>query len=120
MVETITERNRFIELQAELNRWVEVLKREYDPESIILFGSFVQEKVKRWSDIDLVIVKRTSKPFLDRIKEVLLILHPRVGLDVFVYTPEEFKNLCANRTFFKNEIEAKGVKIYERGSQKMD
>ncbi|MEK7846849.1 MAG: nucleotidyltransferase domain-containing protein [Nitrospinota bacterium] len=116
MVRNISEQKRYIELQAELSRWIEILKREYDPESIILFGSFAQEKVKRWSDIDLVIIKRTEKSFLDRIKEVLLILHPKVGLDVLVYTPEEFKNLCSNRAFFKSEIGAKGVKIYERGS----
>jgi predicted nucleotidyltransferase len=120
MVKNISEQKRYIELQAELNRWIEVLKKEYDPESIILFGSFAQQKVKRWSDIDLIIIKRTGKPFLDRIKEVFLILRPRVGLDVLVYTPEEFKNLCANRIFFKNEIETKGVKIYERRGQKMD
>ena len=110
----LSERERFVELRAELERWIEILKREYNPEMVFLFGSFAQGKVKRWSDIDLVIIKETEKPFLDRIKEVILILRPRVGLDVLVYTPEEYREMCADRTFFKKEISEKGVKIYER------
>jgi predicted nucleotidyltransferase len=115
-MDNLSERKRFIELQTELERWIETLKREYDPEMIYLFGSFAQGKVKRWSDIDLVIIKKTEKPFLERIKEVILILRPKVGLDVLVYTPDEFKNMCAERIFFKKEIREKGVKIYERRS----
>lgn len=47
-VESIHLTNRTLELQEELERWIEVLKREYDPEKIILFGSFANDKVRRW------------------------------------------------------------------------
>lgn len=76
--------------------------------------------VRRWSDIDFIIVKETKKPFLDRIKEVILLLRPKVGMDVLIYTPEEFENLCATRAFFKNEICLKGRTIYERGATPPD
>lgn len=118
-VESIQLRHRTLELQEELKRWIEVLKNEYDPEKIILFGSFINGKIKRWSDIDLVIIKETGNPFLDRIKEVILLLRPKVGIDVLVYTPSEFENLCATRTFFKNEICLKGRTVYERGGSKL-
>ncbi|MEW6482672.1 MAG: CRISPR-associated endonuclease Cas3'' [bacterium] len=113
--ENLLKNRRFVELQTELERWIEVLKREYNPEMMLLFGSFAQRKIKTWSDIDLLIVKSTDKPFLDRIKDVILILHPKVGLDVLVYTPEEFRKMCKERVFFEKEISKKGVKIYERG-----
>jgi len=115
-VNNISDRLRISELNSELDRWVEVLKAGYDPEMILLFGSLVHGRIKRWSDIDLVIIKKTQKPFLERIKDVLLILKPRVGVDILVYTPEEFSDMCANRIFFKKEIVNKGVKIYEKGS----
>jgi hypothetical protein len=80
----------------------------------------VNDKVKRWSDIDLVIIKETKMSFLDRIKEVILLLRPKVGMDVLIYTPEEFERLYATRTFFKNEICLKGRTIYERGATPPD
>lgn len=114
-LESVHSGNRTLELHEELKRWIEVLKNEYNPEKVILFGSFVNGKVRRWSDIDLVIIKETKEPFLDRIKEVILLLRPKVGMDVLVYTPKEFESLCETRAFFKNEICLKGRIIYERG-----
>ncbi|MFQ6078846.1 MAG: nucleotidyltransferase domain-containing protein, partial [Thermodesulfobacteriota bacterium] len=67
-----------------------------------------------WSDIDLVIVKDTRKRFLDRIKEVLALLQPEVGVDILVYTPQEFQALAARRPFFQQEIQSKGKVVYER------
>lgn len=113
-VENISSRNRATELKNELNRWENLLKREYNPEKIILFGSFVNGKIGQWSDIDMVIVKDTDKPFLDRIKDVFLLLHPKVGVDVLVYTPQEFKKMCNTKFFFKEEISSKGMILYER------
>jgi len=115
-VETISLRERATKMQEELQRWTELLKAQYQPDKIILFGSFARQEISLWSDIDLIIVKRTKKKFLDRIKDVLLLLRPKVGIDILVYTPDEFNNLCGQRLFFKKEIEAKGVTIYERRS----
>lgn len=115
-VEEISIRSRETELKAELSRWVDVLKTEYDPQMLLLFGSFSQGRIKKWSDIDLIVLKETHKPFLERIKEVLLLLKPQVGVDILVYTPEEFEYMCRSRDFFKREIIEKGVKLYERRS----
>lgn len=106
--------HRFFELQSELERWVDILVAHYAPEKIIVFGSFARASVAECSDIDMLIVKDTDKPFLDRTKDVLSLLHPRVGLDVLVYTPEEFKNLSETRLFFKDEVLPQSKVIYER------
>jgi predicted nucleotidyltransferase len=119
-VEMISLRERAGKMQEELQRWTELLKTQYQPDKIILFGSFARREIRRWSDIDLIVIKRTEKKFLDRIKDVLLLLRPKVGIDILIYTPDEFNNLCRQRLFFKNEIEAKGMIIYERRSQEMD
>jgi len=113
-VNTIISRERFNKLNNELKRWTEILKKEYKPLKIIAFGSYAQGKVKQWSDIDIIIIKNTEKCFLERSKEVLLLLQPEVGIDVLVYTPDEYKELCETRSFFKNEIYNKGVTIYEK------
>ena len=101
-------------MENELRRWLRILKAQYHPEKIILFGSFVNRKVRKWSDLDLIVIKETQKRFLDRIEEVLRYLHPKVGADILVYTPKEFSELCRTRVFFKEEILKKGRIIYER------
>lgn len=112
MVEKLKrDKQRALRLQSELERCINILKERYKPEKILLFGSLANGKIGKWSDIDLVIVKDTEKLFLDRIKEVLLLLHPMVGMDILVYTPEEFDEII-RRGFFKKEILSKGV-IYE-------
>ncbi len=101
-------------LQAELARYVPLLIEHAAPHRIILFGSLARGQVRAWSDIDLVIVMDTQARFLDRSKEILRLLQPRVGLDVLVYTPHEFQRLCRERRFFQQEIVQNGKVLYER------
>jgi predicted nucleotidyltransferase len=101
-------------LEAELTRYVKQLQEVYHPERILLFGSLASGRVGEWSDIDLVIIKESRQTFLDRIREVMHLLQPRVGVDILVYTPEEFAQLSRERPFVREEIIAKGKVLYER------
>jgi predicted nucleotidyltransferase len=106
---------RGVRLEQELHRMTEILIREYAPEKLILFGSVAQGEIHEWSDLDLVVVKKTDKPWLERTEEVLRLVRPKVGLDVLVYTPEEMDSLVDERRVFAlDEIIYKGAVIYER------
>jgi len=94
---------------------MEILIREHEPEKLILFGSAAQGEIHEWSDLDLVVIKRTDQPLLERIEEVLRLARPKVGLDVLVYTPEEMEGLIAERrVFVLDEIIYKGAVAYEQ------
>ena len=102
-------------LEKELNRITEILIRDYQPEKLIVFGSAAQGEFHPWSDLDLVVIKKTDKPFLERIEEVLRLVRPKVGLDVVVYTPQEVEALVdERRVFVLDEIIYKGSVAYER------
>ena len=101
-------------LERELDRWLPLLVAHERPEKIILFGSYCSGEVSEWSDLDLVLIKETRVPFLDRVRQVLELLKPRVGVDVLVYTPDEFEQLSRERAFVRQEIVEKGEVIYER------
>ena len=103
-------------LQAELGRMVDELKRDETVSKVIVFGSVATGEIHEWSDIDLVVVQETSLPFLERIRVLLQKLEPRVGVDLLVYTPEEFERLCRERSFFRDEILSKGKTLYEKRS----
>jgi predicted nucleotidyltransferase len=103
---------RFEELNNELNRIVDVIVRNYDPQKVILFGSLVNGNIHEFSDIDLIVIKESDKPFYERLEEVILLTMPNVGADIFVYTPQEFAGI-KDRVFFKEEVLKKGRVIYE-------
>ncbi len=109
----VAERTPQQRLEEELRRYVETLVIHYRPQRILLFGSLAQGRAGEFSDIDLIIVKETEKRFLDRIAEVIRLIRPREALDVLVYTPEEFEQLCQERLFFKEEVLKKGKVLYD-------
>ncbi|MBI6545903.1 MAG: nucleotidyltransferase domain-containing protein, partial [Cyanobacteria bacterium NC_groundwater_1444_Ag_S-0.65um_54_12] len=74
-------------LDQELARCIGLLTEHGTPEKVILFGTLVKGLVNEWSDIDLVVVERTSLPFFQRLKKVRKLLQPKVGMDIMVYTP---------------------------------
>ena len=54
-----------------------------DPERIIVFGSMAGNNIHEWSDIDLLVVKRTSKRPLERDLELGRLVKPKVGIEEF-------------------------------------
>jgi predicted nucleotidyltransferase len=101
-------------LKSELDRYVQLLRDHYDPQRIVLFGSMATDNIGEWSDIDLLIIKETNHRFLDRTREVIELLSPKVGVDILVYTPDEFGRLAEQRTFIRDEVVGKGKVLYER------
>ena len=95
-----------------LDEIVRILVDQYGPiEKIILFGSFARGDTDEYSDLDLILIKRTTKRFVERLLEVPLL---PVHADVFVYTPEEFEQMRENENpFILSAIESARV-LYER------
>jgi predicted nucleotidyltransferase len=114
---TLKEREKL--LSDELSRIIEVIKREYDPERIILFGSMAVNKVHEWSDIDLLIIKKTSKRLIERTLEVGRLVQPKVGIDLFIYTPEEYELLLKERSSFLLSVLKTGETVYEKRDRGM-
>jgi len=89
--------------------------KPYNPEKIILFGSYAYGKPSKDSDIDLLIIKNTKKKYLDRVREVALMLDSKFPTDIFVLTPEELKKaISENRFMIIDEILPKGKVLYEK------
>lgn len=100
-------------LQEEVAKFVEQLKESYAPSKIILFGSMATEISGEDSDIDVIVIKETGKNFWERMREISRYCSREIGMDVLVYTPEEFEKLSQGREFFKQEVLKKGKVIYE-------
>jgi len=87
---------------------------EYDPQRVILFGSWARGDEDEYSDLDLVIIKETQERFLDRLKRVYELVKPTFAMDVLVYTPQEFAKMQERNNYFIEMVLKEGVVIYER------
>jgi predicted nucleotidyltransferase len=98
---------------ATLEDATEKLIRDYNPERIILFGSYETEAQTAGSDIDLLIIKKTGKRPIDRRIEVERLLSPRsLPLDLTVYTPDEVRELFSAGSPFIEEVLETGRLLY--------
>ena len=100
-----------------INEVVEKIKKEYEPEKIILFGSYAYGNPTEDSDIDLFIIKNTDKRWVDRFVDVSRIVY-RPGLHIsispMVYTPGEVKDRLAIGDQFVKEVLTRGEVFYAR------
>ncbi len=100
------------ESTAKIRQLVEAL-RPYRPECIYLFGSWAREEADELSDVDLVVIKHTSDPFFDRLRKVAELLPAEVGgVDLLVYTPEEFAAMRREGNAFAEMIAAEARVLY--------
>ena len=80
----------------------------------IVFGSWANGTQSRHSDIDIIIIEKTTRRFFERYKDFdgLYDALKEQGLDLLVYTPEELEEI-GHRHFIRNAL-SKGTVIYER------
>ena len=80
----------------------------------IVFGSFARGDADAASDVDLILIEPTSRPFLERGLAHLPLFRIGVGVDLLVYTPEEYERLKAERHPLIERVEREGLTVYAR------
>jgi predicted nucleotidyltransferase len=99
----------------ELRRIVHRLVQEYQPQRIILYGSFAKGKQNEDSDIDLLIIKETTETPLEwRIRVRRLVFQPKrkTPFSPLVLTPTELAQRLAMKDPFYCDIIAHGKVLY--------
>ncbi len=98
-------------LEAELRRILGELPRLGVREAV-LFGSLASGRVGHTSDLDLILVAPSEERFTRRLERFYRALNPSVALDLFVYTPEEFRTMAEGNPFVRAAL-ARGKVVYE-------
>jgi predicted nucleotidyltransferase len=86
----------------------------YHPQRVIVHGSYARGNVHEGSDLDLIIVKRTSERFIDRIGRVLAFSDGEIAVEPMVYTEQEIAHMLREGNSFLRQALAEGVVLYER------
>ena len=87
----------------------------YDPDKIILFGSYADGNPTEDSDLDLFVIKETDLPRPQRTVQLRRMLYgSMIPMDLIVYTPKEIAESKKNSYSFVNEVLNSGKILYER------
>ena len=87
--------------------------REFNPERIILFGSYAYGRASDDSDVDLLVVLPFEGKPVRKAIEIRNKINARVPLDLIVRTPEQLARRLAQNDWFMREIVERGCTLYE-------
>jgi predicted nucleotidyltransferase len=105
------------QLNQVLQEVIDTLQTGYEPDEVILFGSYAYGRPHNDSDLDLFIVKDSADRPLDRrvkVRELLQRVNGRMPLTLYVLTPVELRQRLAMGDQFLQEIVGKGRVLYVR------
>ena len=99
------------------NKAARIIVEHYDPDTILLFGSYAKEQQTERSDIDLLIVKDTDLPRSCRGIELqdYLSQYP-VKFDLLFYTHSELAQAQKVPHSFAQSIQSTGTLLYVKNS----
>ncbi|WP_048189076.1 nucleotidyltransferase domain-containing protein [Methanocella conradii] len=79
---------------------------------IIVFGSFAQDKVDVYSDLDLFVIMPSTRTGKEWMKIVYDSIDRTVESDIIVYNDKEFDEMLPKSTFLQNVV--RGKVVYEK------
>jgi uncharacterized protein len=96
----------------------EIAKRiadHYNPDKIILFGSYAYGQPDENSDLDLLVIKDSELPRTERATGIRKMLFgTMVPMDIIVYTNKEIQESLNNKYTFIYQAITNGKTLYER------
>ena len=99
----------------QIQKIVDTIVEGYEPEKVILFGSYANGKPDEDSDLDLAIIKKTKKSYYHRTDLIHRLFNPYpCSMDIKVYTPKEYESKKDVIGTFANIVNANGKVIYEK------
>jgi predicted nucleotidyltransferase len=91
------------------------IAERFQPEKVLLFGSYAYGTPRPASDVDLLVVMNTPLRSRQQRLEISRALSPRpFPLDIIVRTPQELEERLAMGDLFLQEVIARGKVLYER------
>lgn len=87
--------------------------REFQPERIILFGSYAYGTPTSDSDVDLLVILPFEETSFRKSLEILNKVNPKFPVDLIARTPEQIQQRLIWNDFFLRKVVEKGNVLYE-------
>jgi uncharacterized protein len=102
-----------VNVKAEIKSLCQQIVDNFQPEKVVLFGSYAYGTPTEDSDIDLLVIMPYTGNELDQMVTVRRRLKSTFPLDVLVKTSAQLKERIEMEDFFIKEIIEKGTILYE-------
>jgi len=99
--------------QRTISSFARQVARQFNPQKIILFGSYAYGKPTEDSDVDILVVMPFKGRNPEKATEIWMATKPRFPIDSMVRKPAELKKRLEMGDFFLREIIEKGKVLYE-------
>ncbi|MEB3120679.1 MAG: nucleotidyltransferase domain-containing protein [Snowella sp.] len=99
--------------QSKILNLVQKIIEDFQPQKIILFGSYAYGQPRDDSDIDLLVILPFTEKKSQKSLEILNKIKPIFALDLLVRTPSEIQQRLEWGDFLLQEIFEKGKILYE-------
>jgi predicted nucleotidyltransferase len=101
-----------------IRRYARQIAEKFQPEKIILFGSYAYGEPHEWSDVDILVVM-PARNQIDQALRIDLTLDAPFPVDLIVRTPKRLRRDWENGDWFLREVLAKGKVLYEKADSKV-
>ncbi len=105
---------------AQIQRVSDEIARKFQPDKIILFGSYAYGTPTENSDVDLLVVMPFEGRKAKKATEIRLAVRGGFAMDLIPITPESLQYRIEIEDFFLREVVEKGKVLYEVGDTKVD
>lgn len=100
--------------KAEIDRLVERIVARSQPQKVIIFGSYAKGTATIKSDLDILVIKNTELPMINRAADLSTTVHNvLIPVDVHIYTTEEVEEYAKEPFSFINTILKSGKIVFE-------
>lgn len=100
-----------------IRRFARQVAERFQPDKIILFGSYAYGTPHADSDVDILVIMPTRNQIDQRFK-IRCAVPARFPMDLIVRTPASMKWRLAEGDLFHTEIVTKGKVLYRKGRQR--
>jgi predicted nucleotidyltransferase len=101
-----------------IRRFARQVAEKFQPDKIILFGSYAYGTPHQDSDVDILVIM-PARNELDQSVRIELAIDPPFPLDIIVRTPKNMKWRLEEGDSFLREITSKGKVLYEKADAGM-
>jgi uncharacterized protein len=102
--------------EGEINNLVNLIKINFNPEKIILFGSYAYGYPDDNSDIDILIIMDFEGKSINKSLEIWKTVKVNFSIDLIVKTPEDFRKRYLLGDPLVGDVVDKGRILYERSN----
>ena len=99
--------------QRAISSFARQVARQFNPQKIILFGSYAYGKPTEDSDVDILVVMPFKGRNPEKATEIWMATKPRFPIDIVVRKPAELNKRLKMGDFFLREIMEKGKVLYD-------